>query len=252
MFIVLPTTPASSQGVVYYAPNAHPSAASQFIRLLCEERLPISASQILGLLTPNACPSAISHFFHLLALVYCSPTLRPCGCFTVPSFFVLLPLSHVLRQLRSLFFLSVVWVFKSSEFDSLNALVPIVCSIFLRDEFPCIVGGTCGVNWGPRSKLKLEGSLPTISEFRNQLPEPLLPALIHRQPLYTYPPAQTRYYISLLICIRQFVLMGCWLAVCSIVGLDICVVIFECDGLGIFAERVVNVRPPCPLIMFRG
>ncbi|GMN45061.1 hypothetical protein TIFTF001_014255, partial [Ficus carica] len=29
-----------------------------------------------------------------------------------------------------------------------------------------IVGGTCGVDWGPRSKLKLEGSLPTISELK--------------------------------------------------------------------------------------
>ncbi|GMN61255.1 hypothetical protein TIFTF001_030344 [Ficus carica] len=46
-----------------------------------------------------------------------------------------------------------------------------------------IAGGRCGANWGPRSKLEQEGSLPTIFEFKNHLPEPLLPALIRRHPL---------------------------------------------------------------------
>ncbi|GMN62179.1 hypothetical protein TIFTF001_031265 [Ficus carica] len=53
-------------------------------------------------------------------------------------------------------------------------------------------GGKCSTDWGPRSKLEQEGSLPTIFEFRNHLPEPLLPALIHRHPLYTHPPVRTR------------------------------------------------------------
>ncbi|GMN59497.1 hypothetical protein TIFTF001_028587 [Ficus carica] len=53
-------------------------------------------------------------------------------------------------------------------------------------------GGRCGADWGPRSKLKQEGSLPIIFEFRNHLPEPLLPALIRCHPLYTHPPARTR------------------------------------------------------------
>ncbi|GMN63919.1 hypothetical protein TIFTF001_032994 [Ficus carica] len=55
-----------------------------------------------------------------------------------------------------------------------------------------LTGGRCGVDWGPRTKLELEGSLPTIFEFGNQLPELLLPALIRRQPLYTHHPAQTQ------------------------------------------------------------
>ncbi|GMN55622.1 hypothetical protein TIFTF001_024754 [Ficus carica] len=53
-------------------------------------------------------------------------------------------------------------------------------------------GGKCGADWVPRSKLEQKGSLPTISEFRNHLLEPLLPALNRRHPLYTHPPARTR------------------------------------------------------------
>ena len=62
-----------------------------------------------------------------------------------------------------------------------------------------------------------------------------------------------------MICIHNVGNYGCWLAVCLIVGLDICVVMFECEDSGVFAEIVVNVRPLvlimvlfCTLIMFRG
>ncbi|GMN58642.1 hypothetical protein TIFTF001_027745 [Ficus carica] len=100
MFTVLPTIAhlLLHSSFVYCAPNARPSAASQCLRLLCSQPSPIC-------------------------------------CFIVHSFTVLLPLSHVLLQWRSPFFLYVLWVFKLNIFDSLNALVPTVCSIFPRVEF---------------------------------------------------------------------------------------------------------------------
>ncbi|GMN38414.1 hypothetical protein TIFTF001_007646 [Ficus carica] len=134
MFTVRGTPPyLLHRSLVYCAPNVCPSAASHFLRLLCEERPPICCF--------------IDLWFRL-----CSQP-SPIYYFTVPWFTVLPPLAHlvlhnafifcsssflpcvVLRQFRSPFFFFVVWVFKSSEFDSLNALVPTVCSILLRDEF---------------------------------------------------------------------------------------------------------------------
>ncbi|GMN47939.1 hypothetical protein TIFTF001_017119 [Ficus carica] len=76
--------------------------ASPFLRLLCEERPPSAASQILCLdYAPNPRPSAASQF---LGLLFSHPT--PIWCITVPSFIVVLPLSHLT-----------------------------VCSTFSRDEF---------------------------------------------------------------------------------------------------------------------
>ncbi|GMN62035.1 hypothetical protein TIFTF001_031097 [Ficus carica] len=66
--------------------------------------------------------------------VYCAPAPCPSAA-SVPSFTGHLPISYVLLQWRSPFFLSVFWVFESNIFDSLRPPAPTVCSIFPIVEF---------------------------------------------------------------------------------------------------------------------